>query len=116
MHNKHLRRISTIKAENLEVIAHKKYGNRKSKTADIQALNTRIYYDIIRQDRTPAPIIFVDLVSNYDLLVHIIASLYLQRVNAPKETILCNFTNLQKMTHLVRTSFGESLLTYGGDT
>ena len=75
MHNKHLRKISIIKAENLEVLSHKKYGIRKAKIADIQARNTRIFYDIIRQDITPSPSIFVDLVSNYDLLVHIIASL-----------------------------------------
>ena len=51
------------------------------------------------------------LVSNYNLIVHIIVSLSLQRVNIPKEPILSTFATLQKMTHLARTAFRESQYT-----
>ena len=60
--------------------------------------------------------IFADLVSNYDLLDHIVDSLSHQIVNVPKETIICTFTNLQNITHLVRTAFEDYKSTYGGDT
>ena len=66
--------------------------------------------------KIPATSIFADLVSNYDLVVHSIADLSLQRVDVLKEYILCAFTTLQNMSHSVRTAFGDSKSTYGGDT
>ena len=88
MTNTHLGEISMIKTEYLELLSTKQYGSRKSKEAEIQALNTRLFYNLIRQGKTPETSIFTDLVSNYDLVVHSIASLSLQRVDAPKEPIL----------------------------
>ena len=70
MHNNNLGRIATIQAENIDGLAPKKYRSQKSKAADIQALNTRLFYDLIRKNRIPATSIFADLVSNYDLVVH----------------------------------------------
>ena len=67
-------------AETLYVIAPEQYGSLKSKAADIQALNTRLFYDLIGQKRIPATSILSYLVPNYDLVVHGIASLSLQRV------------------------------------
>ena len=103
-------------AENLDRIAPEKYGIRKAKSVDTQSLNTRLFYDLIRQKRILETSILADLLSNYNLVVHSIASLTLQRVDVPKETILCNFTTLQNMTHSVRIAFGDSKTTYGGDT
>ena len=48
MHNKHLGRITMGQAETLDGIAPEKYGRRKSKYADIQALKIRLFYDLIR--------------------------------------------------------------------
>ena len=48
MHNKHLGRTSMIKAENLDGIAPEQYGIRNYKLVDIQALNTRLFNDLIR--------------------------------------------------------------------
>eukprot|EP00957_Ditylum_brightwellii_P144547 11011100-Ditylum_brightwellii.AAC.1 len=84
-------------AEYLQGIADEQYGSRKNKSADIQALNTRLYYDYILLERTPATSTFIDLVSNYDLVAHSIASLALQNVNTPKAPIHCTFTTLQNM-------------------
>ena len=103
------------KTENFDGIAPEKYSRRKSTASDIQALKTRIFYDLIRQKRIPATRISEDLVSNYHLLGYSIASLSLQTSDVPKEPILCTFTTIQNMTHSVRTSFGESKSTCGGD-
>ena len=92
------------------------YFSLKIKAVDIQALNTRLFYDLIRQNRTPATIILTYLVSNCDLVVHSIVSLSLQRLYVSKESILCTFKTLQNMTHSVRTAFGGSKSTYGGYT
>ena len=43
IHNKHLGRIAMIQSETLDRIAPEKYGSRKEKSADIQALNTRLF-------------------------------------------------------------------------
>ena len=45
IHNKHLGRIARRQAETLESIAPEQYGRRKEKSADTQALNTRLFYD-----------------------------------------------------------------------
>ena len=58
-----------------------KYGLRKEKAAEIYALNIRLFYDPTSLKRVPETITFADLVSNYNLLVHSITSLSLQRYN-----------------------------------
>ena len=67
MHNKYICRITMGKTENLDRLALEKYGSWKSKVADIQYLNTRLFYYLIRQKRTPEIRICADLVSKYDL-------------------------------------------------
>ena len=116
MHNKHFGMISRSRAETLDVIAPEQYGICKAKASEIQYLNTRLLYDFIRQNRIPETCIFAYLVSNYDLVIHRIASLSFQRVDVPKDLILCTFTTLQNMSHTVRTAFVDSKSTYGGDT
>eukprot|EP00957_Ditylum_brightwellii_P065859 4994787-Ditylum_brightwellii.AAC.1 len=78
MHNKQLSRVAMASAENLEGMADEQHGSRKKKAADIQALNTRLFYDYVLLERTPATSMFINLVSNYDLVVHSIVSLAFQ--------------------------------------
>eukprot|EP00957_Ditylum_brightwellii_P062823 4767000-Ditylum_brightwellii.AAC.1 len=77
MHNKQLGWVAMASTENLEGVAGEQYGSRKKKAADIQALNTRPFYDNALLERTPATSTSIDLVSNYDLVVHSIAPLAL---------------------------------------
>jgi len=115
MHNKRLGREAMRRAERCGGVAREQFGSRKRKSADLQALNTRLFYDHILLQRTPATSVFIDLVSNYDLVTHSIASLALQRVGTPKAPILCTFTTLQDMVHVVRMAYGDSINTYGGN-
>eukprot|EP00957_Ditylum_brightwellii_P084152 6397117-Ditylum_brightwellii.AAC.1 len=101
MHNKRLGRESMKRTEACEGIAPKQFGSRKQKFADLQALNTRLYYDQFLLKRVPATSVFIDLVSSYDLVVHNIALLALQRVDMPKAPIWSTFATLQDMVHLV---------------
>eukprot|EP00957_Ditylum_brightwellii_P038338 2898307-Ditylum_brightwellii.AAC.1 len=89
------------RAEACDSIAPEQFGSRRQKSADLQALNTRLYYDCILLKRVPATSVFIDLMSNCDLVVHNIASLALQRVGKPKAPICCTFATQQGMVHLV---------------
>eukprot|EP00957_Ditylum_brightwellii_P108617 8284469-Ditylum_brightwellii.AAC.1 len=102
-------------AERIRRVALEQFGSRKHKAADLQALNTRLFYDYVCLERTTSTSAFIDLVSNYDLVVHSIASMALQRVGTPKEPILCTFTTLQDMVHTCRTAFGDSTDSHGGN-
>ena len=114
-HNKHLGIITIIQANTIYGIASEQYRSHKEKATDIQALNKRIFYNLIWQKIIPAIIVFAELFLKYDLGVHIIVALSPQRVNVPKDTILCTFMTLQNMSHSVRTAFGDSISTYRGD-
>ena len=63
---------------------------------------------LARLNRVPSKITFADIISNYDLVVHNIAYICLQRANVLKESIKCTFTNLQDVEYSVRTVFGDS--------
>ena len=80
-----------------KALTPKQYGSRKYKAADIQTLNTRLFYDLTRLKRITDTSTFSDLVSNYDLVFHNIVSLSMQQYNIPKEPIMCTFTTLQNM-------------------
>ena len=63
------------KAEDLDGLTPEKYGNRKAKAADIQDLNTRLFYVLISKNRLSGTSTFADLITDFELFVHIIASI-----------------------------------------
>lgn len=67
LHNKVLGRYTMRNAEAINGLAPEQYGSRSFKAADIQALNTRLFYDLVRLKRIPATSTFVDLVSSVQL-------------------------------------------------
>ena len=86
-------------AERMVGVATEQYGSRKYHSVYIQALITGLLYDLVRWDSTPATIKFIDLVTNYDLIVRRISSMYLQLFSKVKSPIFCTFTTLQDMVH-----------------
>ena len=75
--NKHMGIFTMVKSEELQVLTPEQHGNKAAKVSDTRALNTSLFYDLIRLKRVPETSIFEDLISNYDLVVHSIASIYL---------------------------------------
>ena len=114
--NKYLWIYSMVNSEELYGLYPEQYDICRAKAAGIQALNTRLLYELIRQNRIYASSTFFDLISNWDLLVHIISFILLQRVDFPNWSILCTFTTLQNMINLVREYSGYSNSTYGRET
>ena len=58
LHNKQLGRNFMKKYKETEILATEQYGSWASKSTDIQALNTRMSYDLIPIKSTPATTVF----------------------------------------------------------
>ena len=91
------------------------YRNRKKKTAIECALNKRLIFDILRQTKRPAGICSCDLKSCYDRIVHSFVSMAMQRAGAPLSAVESMLSTIQKLKYVVRTSFGISEQTFGGE-
>ena len=102
-------------AEKNWLLAREQYGSRKNKTAIECALNKRLIFDILRQTKLPAGICSCDLHSCYDRVVHSFAPIAMQRAGAPKTAVESMFKTIQKLKHVVRTSHGDSELSFGGE-
>ena len=75
MHNKDLGRHSMINVEDMEGLAPEQYRSHALKAAGIHDLNMGLFYNILLLNLTPETRVFVDFVSNYDLVIHSIDSL-----------------------------------------
>ena len=71
-------------AEDFDALSPEQYGSIKAKVANISSFNTHLIYDLKRLKRIPSTSTFANLVSNYYIVVHSIASLSMQRANIPK--------------------------------
>ena len=74
--------------EELELLDPEQYCSWASKAKDIQALNARLLYDLIRLKRLPSTSVLTYMVSHYYLVLHSIYFIYLHRVDAPKEPVV----------------------------
>ena len=115
MANKRIGRVMMEMAERNGSLSPEQYGSRKDHSAGIQALNHCLAFDLLRLERRNGIDTAVDLRSCYDLIVHSAASLSMQRQGVPAPSVVCMFTTLQNMVHTVRTAFGESTQSFGGD-
>jgi hypothetical protein len=102
-------------AEQYGQLAEEQYGSRKQKTAILHALNKRLSYDILRQTKTVGALCSNNAKSCYDCILHSVASLCLQRLGLPESAAVCIFTTLQNLEHTVRTVYGNSDHSYGGN-
>jgi hypothetical protein len=113
---KFLGRTVMAHAENHGQLAPKQYGSRKKKTAILHFLNKRLSYDILRQMKTAGAICSNDAKSCYDRILHSVATMCMSHLGLPESAIVCLFTTIQKLEHTVRTVYGNSEQSYGGDT
>jgi hypothetical protein len=78
-------------------------------------LNKRITFDICRQKQTPGIITPNNLHSNYDEICHSIAALAARRLGIQGSEVKFMTSTLQDMKHTIRTAFGDSRDSYGGE-
>ena len=96
-------------AEHLGLLAPEQYGSRKFYTAINQGLNKRLSFDILRQRKQRGALCSTDAMSCYDRIVHVAASLAMQRAGATESAVHCMLDTLQNLRHYIRTAFGDSL-------
>lgn len=113
MNYKHLGRRAMNAAIKNNMISTEQYSHPNRKSID-HALNCRLVMDHQLYQRQPYVITSCDLKSCYDRINHTSASLALQKIGMAKEEVISMFTSIQSMTHRVRTAFGDSSFTYGG--
>ena len=106
--NKKLGRDTMTCAETNGALPREQYGSRKNKSAITHAINKKLLYDTIRLQRKPAMLCSNHAKSCYNIIVHSIASLALQRLDMPIQPIQCMLVTIQELHHHVRTVFGTS--------
>jgi hypothetical protein len=112
---KHIGRAMMGLAEKTQALAPEQYGSQKRRRATDLAVNKALTYDIIRQLKRPAAVCSKDAKSCYDLIGHTQASLAMQRMGVPKAAVDCLFSTPQGAIHRVRTGYGDSAGSYGGN-
>ena len=95
-------------------IATEQYS-RPQRSAIDHALNRTLTFDHFQYARRPFCLASCDLKGCYDRIVHTAAALALRRVGVKPQRIQSMFTSIQRMVHKIRTVFGDSNVTYGGD-
>ena len=101
-------------AEKNKTLADEQYGSRAGRKAIDQAINKRLFFDILRQQRLNGAICSNDAASCYDRIVHSVASLAMRSQGVSKQAMTAMFDTLQRMEHLVRTAHGISGKSYNG--
>lgn len=107
------RRISKA-AEMKQCFAEEQFGSRKKHRAIEHVLNKKLTFDLIRVNKQPLALCANDLKSCYDRINHSFASLCLQRIGMKKAEVACMFGTLQEMEHRIRTAYGDSQESFGG--
>ena len=101
--------------EKLGTLAREQYGSRKQMTAIECALNKRLLFDIARHTKRPLGVCSCDLKSCYDRILHNFAAIAMQRAGAPRTAIVSMLKTIRKLKHAVRTVYGDSDQTFGGE-
>ena len=99
-------------AEKHGMIAREQYGSRKGHSSIDHAINKRLSYDMMRLYRAPGALCSNDAKSCYDRILHSIVSLSMRRLGIPEPPIECMLKCIQKMDHHIRTTHGDSEITY----
>jgi hypothetical protein len=76
-------------------------------------LNKVLTADILRQNHTPAALCSNDAKQCYDIIVHLVANICLQRIGIDEKTCRVMFGLLQQMQHYVKTAYDISDNSYG---
>ena len=114
MINKRVGRLMVQRAIATNQIPLEAFGSVPGRRANDCALNKALANDILRQQRRPAALCSNDATSCYDRIVHVVASLCMQRLGVDANTCKVMFATLQHLQHYVATAYGNSETPYGG--
>jgi hypothetical protein len=97
------------------LLAEEQYGSRKAKSAIEHALNKRLIIDTTRQTKTDCVYIANDAKSCYDRILMMVAYLTMVEMGISKLAAKSSIACILDMKMKMRTSYGDSELTYGGE-
>ena len=112
--NKRIGRDAMTQALQQGQLADEQYS-RPGRSSQDNALNKRLVFDHFRFNKQNFGMFACDLKSCYDRIVHTAASIALQKVGVPLSKIKCMFSTVQRLVHHVRTAYGKSSESFGGD-
>ena len=112
--NKRIGHDGMLNATKLKKIAKEQFAIKNSAAAE-QIVSKRAVLDHSQYMRKIISLTSSDLEACYDRIIHTAASLALLRVGISHNKINSMFETIQKMTHKIRTLFGDSTITWGGD-
>ena len=115
MMNKYIGKTMMKYAEDHDLISKVQYGGRKRRAANGHALNKRLFFDKLRQTRKKGAVCSCDLKSCYDRIVHAFAALAMRRAGVAETATVSMFQTIQNLIHKVRTAFGDSDESFGGE-
>jgi hypothetical protein len=113
--NKHVGRTMIHSAQIFGHLAREQYGSRQGHKAIDQATNKRLTTDLMLLLREPGVVLSQDAIGCYERINHAVGGIIMERQKVPKPTIICMFTTLQDLEHNIRTAYGDSSITYGGN-
>ena len=99
-------------AEKHNMIAREQYGSRKGHSSIDHAVNKRLSYDLMRMHRQPGALCSNDAKSCYDRILHSIVAISMKRLGIPEPLIECMLKCIQRMDHYIRTTHGDSEISY----
>jgi hypothetical protein len=88
--------------------------SKKKWMADNGVITKTLFFDIVRQARTPAAIASVDASNCYDIIAHTIASLVFQAFGVLELAIESILGMIENMNIILCTGFGDSKRFVGG--
>ena len=97
------------------LIPTEQYGGLHNKCSAEVGLNRRLFLDLLRLQRRNGALASVDAANCYDRMCHSIVSLCCQYFGVPAPPLICMLLAIQLMKFYLRTSFGDSDDSYGGD-
>ena len=103
------------KAEQGKVLVKEQYGSQKKKEAILHVLNKRLAFDILKQQKNNTGVCSCDLKSCRHRIVHSFAALAMRRAVGVESSTTRIFSTIQQLKHKVRTAFGNSGGTFGGE-
>ena len=91
------------------------YGSRSSLNAILVAVNIRLVIEVFKQKRSCGAIAGVDASQCYNMVVRSLSILLCKKEGAPLLSLLMMFRVIQCMIYFIRTTFGDSKMSYGGN-
>jgi hypothetical protein len=112
--NKAVGYTATKHALQLDTFATEQFS-RPGRSAIDQCISKRCAIDHHRSRRLCFAMTSCDLAGCYDRIVHTAAALALLRLGISHAKVETMFASIQRMVHKIRTAFGDSEATYGGE-